>query len=458
METNINHIIIKNALVVNSQSVINADVEIINEKIVQIGCIGSKINESVKIIDATGCYLLPGAIDPHVHLHLKTSQGYSSDDFFTGSRAAIAGGTTTIIDFVTPENNESQIQAFEKRIAQAANCQTDYALHASVVSNKLDCKELDECYQKYGFSSIKVYMAYKNTIGIDDATMLQTMQYAANKNMTVLIHAENGDMIDFLQKKYVAQNKTQALYHPLSRPDVAETDAVTRALNYARITKCKIYFVHVSTNKAVALIAKYRTDKNIAYIETCPQYLVLNDENYKKIPTEAAKYIISPPLRNEQNTQRLWNHLTNNNIDVVATDHCPFNYKGQKDKYIYNFAQTPNGAGGIEHRLSLLYSYGVKTEKITINQLVRLIAENPAKIFNLAHRKGFVQEGFDADLVIWNPNTKNIISQKTQFQNCDHNIYEGLTIYGEAQTVFLRGKIVYNNKKFYTNTNGIYLR
>ena len=418
------------------------DILIVKNKIAAIGN-NLKITDNTKIIDATDKYVFPGGIDPHVHLNLPTPAGPSSDNFETGTIAAIYGGTTSIIDFVTPNKNESLISAFNKRIIDAKNSKTDYGFHMGITSwNKNTAKEIEHCVNELGITSFKTYMAYKGVIGIEEYELYEVMKIAAKLKAVVTVHCEMGDEIIRLQKKFISSGKTTPFYHALSHPASIEAESVKHVVELSKKTKCIVYIVHTSTKESVKIIETAQKNGITVFSETCPQYLLLDDSVYNKPYPNSLKYVISPPVRKKSDQNSLWKAIKNKTVQFVATDHCPFNTKVQKAIGKNDFTKIPNGAGGIEHRLALLYTYGVLKNKISINEFVAITSSNPAKVFGIYPQKGEIAVGSDADIVIWNPKTKNIISAKTHHQKCDSNIYEGFKTVGKAETVILNGKIV----------------
>lgn len=439
------NILIKNATIVNTDKTFSGDILTENGKIVEVAENIEAI-ENVQIIDATGLYAFPGGVDPHVHMELPTPAGNSSDDFYTGSLAALAGGTTTIIDFVTPSRNESLTEALAKRKLAAEKSLVDYTFHMGISSfNKNTASEVIKCVEE-GITSFKVYLAYRNTIGIGYDDLKNIMQIIAENHGTLAVHCEDGDEINRLQKDFLSKGQTEPLYHALSHPENVESEAVAEVLKLAEETGCKTYVVHVSAKRSIELIAQHKSSGKL-YAETCPQYLFLDETNYQKPLPDSLKYVISPPLRKKESMNALWQHIGNGTIDVLSTDHCPFNTFGQKDVGKNDFTKIPNGAGGIEYRLALLFTYGVLENKISLQRFVELTSTNAAKIFGLYPQKGLIAVGSDADLVLWNPNTESTISTQTQFQKCDSNIYEGIQVKGNAAYVICNGNIVFADGK-----------
>ena len=453
-------LLIKNGTIVTSEKSFLSDVLVSEGK---ISAIGNDLNfhENTEIIDASDKYVFPGAIDPHVHFDLPTPAGPSSDNFETGSIAGIYGGTTAFIDFVTPRKNESLIAALEQRLKVAESSKTDFGFHMSITSwNKDTAKDMEVCVKQYGITSFKCYMAYKGLIGIgiEEEELFEVMKKAASLNALVTVHCELGDEILRMQKEFVIEGKNSPEYHCLSRPSWVESESVTHVIAIAKKVHCPVYIVHTSAKESLEIISSAQQRGQIVYSETCPQYLLLDDSVYKFPLPDSLKYVISPPLRKKQDQQSLWSGLKNNSIQTVATDHCPFNLKGQKDIDLYNFARIPNGAGGIEHRLALLYTFGVLQKKISINQFVALTSTNAAKIFGLYPQKGEIAVGSDADIVIWDPEKENIISAKTHHQHCDSNIFEGIKTKGSPEYVISKGVLALSKGKCNSEKiNGSYL-
>lgn len=450
--------LIKNGNIVLSDRIIKGDLLIRNDKISEISS-HIKPHDDVVNVDAEDRYVIPAGIDAHVHMKLYTPADFSSDDFYSGSIAAYLGGTTSFIDFVTPDKNESLIKAIEKRFIDSQISLCDYALHMSITAwNDSVSDEMELCVKQYGIQSFKTYLAYKGIIGIDYNELEKVMFKAKSLNTMVTVHCEDGDEIIKRQKEFLQNGKTTPQFHALSRTSEVESDAVKRVIELAEKTGCTTYIVHTSSAESIKYITNAQNKGLKVIAETCPQYLILDDSVYEKSIEESLKYIISPPIRKKQDNEALWTALKNKNVSVVATDHCPFNTKGQKDIGISDFTKIPNGAGGIEHRLALLFTYGVLKNKISLFDWVELCSTNPAKLFGLYPRKGNLNPGSDADIVIWNPHIETIISKNTHHQNCDSNIYEGIKIKGQAETVFHKGEMVVNKGELYQiPKKGLYL-
>ena len=436
-------LLIINGTIINNDSHLNSDIAIREGLITDIGHLNPSDFPEYRIIDAKGKYIFPGGMDPHVHLELPTPAGPSCDDFLSGSKAAIVGGTTFLIDFVTPLPGQSLMNALSFRLKESTKCMLDYTLHMGITwYDETIPEQMEWCVNEVGIKSFKAYLAYKGTIGIEYWELEQVMIKAASLNAIVLVHCEEGDIILQNQKQFISEGKTGPFYHALSRPAESEYESVRKVIDLCRKTGCKTYIVHTSTAKSIDYIRAAKEEGLNLFCETCPQYLLLDESVYSKSLPDSLKYIISPPIRSKQDQEALWEALADGTVDVISTDHCPFNTKGQKDVGINDFTKIPNGTGGIENRLALLYTYGVLTKKISLQQFVELTSTNAARIFGLYPQKGTIEVGSDADLVIWNPKSKSVISVKSQVQQCDSNIYEGTNINGEAEYVLSRGVII----------------
>jgi dihydropyrimidinase len=445
----ISSLLIKRGGLVIATGTFQADVLVVEGKIVAIGEDLEVLDANTQVIDASGLYVLPGGIDAHVHMELPVAGGIqSSDDFLSGSAAAIAGGTTTIIDFVTPEPGQSLLEATKLRKEAAKKSLCNVGLHLSVTEwNEKIPEQLKMCKEQEGIHSLKVYMAYKKSIGLNDAEILKVMAAASKLDMLVMLHCEHDEIIEYLRHQFISQGNTSPIYHPLSRPPQVEGEAVRRAILMADVTECRIYIVHVSTREAEAEIAHAQASGQKVYAETCPHYLLLDDREYSRPGFAGAAYVMSPPLRSQSHKHELWHALKDGIIQTVATDHCPFNLKGQKEIGKDDFSKIPNGVAGVQHRMELLYSYGVALNKLSLKQWVDVTATQPAKIFALHPRKGVITEGSDADIVLWDPKAESVISAKNHLHNCDTSIYEGFKIKGKAHTVLVNGKLRFKEGK-----------
>jgi len=451
-------ILVRNGLITTHNRQYKSDILISDGKITKIGKELIPEGKNIRIIDASGQIVLPGGVDPHVHMALPTGNGRSSDDFESGSMAALAGGTTTLIDFVTPEKGESLHSALSKRKKEAENSLCDYSLHMSVTSVGPETeKEIFEMVKNEGITSFKLYMAYKSSIGMNDPEILRAMEMIKNAGGISMIHCENGDIEDFLREKMVSSGKIGVSNYPESRPAEMETDAVNRAILFSGITRCPLYIVHLTTEQGVESVLKAKKRGLPVYAETCTHYLTLDDSVYEK-GKKGAKYVMSPPLRKIHDISRLWDGLNDGTLEVISTDHCPFNSKGDDYSGPDDFSAIPKGVGGIDHRMSLIYSKGVKEKKISIHRFVNLVSTRPAKIFGLYPQKGAIMKGSDADLVVWDTKKISEITAKTQFQNCDSSVYENFKITGAPSVVIAGGKVVFKDGNFdLTRAKGNYI-
>jgi dihydropyrimidinase len=452
-------LIIRNGTIVTATRNFKGSILVRNGRIEEVYNDGDIVPSSEREIDASGKYIFPGGVDPHVHMHLKTSAGYSSDDFISGSKAALFGGTTTLIDFVTPERGQSIIEAVKNRKIEAENCLTDYTFHVSPVEwTENTSEELNWCIIKEGIPSFKVYMAYKSSIGLEDEEIRKVMEVIAKSGGTLAIHCEMGDAIDVLHSIFASEGRLDTKYHAFSRPAYLESEAVKTAVDLAYETGCPLYIVHVSAADSMEYIRQAQSRGQKVFAETCPQYLLLDKSEYEGDFHQVAPYIMSPPLRKQEDNQALWKAITDNTIQSIGTDHCPFTMK-QKEQGKDDFRKIPNGAGGVEHRLELLYTFGVMEKRISMNRFVELTSTNPARIFGIYPQKGEIAKGSDADLLIWNPDKEKTISVKTHHQNSDINIYEGIEIKGSTEYVIKDGKVIIEKGKIINeNIKGKFLK
>ena len=440
-----NPILIVNGNLVTVNSIRQEDIAIENGKIVACGNLNPDSFPGYLITDASGKYVFPGGFDPHVHLALPTPAGKSCDDFRSGSLAALAGGTTYIMDFVTPRRGQSLREALRLRRAEAAGSLAGCSLHMGISEwNPGIASEILPLIAGEGITSFKAYLAYRESIGIGYDALHELMGIVGPAGGLVMVHCEDGETISGLQRILLSEGKTRACYHALSHPPEAEIRAIEKVIEISARTNCPVYIVHTTTRQGAGMIAAAKKDGLRVFGETCPHYLLLDDSVYEPglDDMKVMPYVVSPPIRGKNDQDRLWKGLTDGTFDVVATDHCPFNLHGQKDRGTDDFTKIPNGAGSIEHRLSLLYTYGVLTSRITINQFVSLVSTRPSEIFGLGHRKGKLLPGYDADIVIWDPDYSGTISLKNHRQNCDSEIYDGFQIHGHPEMVILGGKIV----------------
>ncbi|WNF08109.1 dihydropyrimidinase [Brevibacillus borstelensis] len=439
---------IRGGTVVTAADTYQADVLIEGERVVAIGHQLSV--DSAEEIDATGCYVIPGGIDPHTHLDMPFGGTVTADDFFTGTRAAAFGGTTSIVDFCLTKKGESLKSAIatwhEKARGKAV---IDYGFHLMIAeANDQVLEELESVISSEGITSLKVFMAYKNVFQADDETLFKTLVKAKELGALVQVHAENGDVLDYLTKKALAEGNTDPIYHAYTRPPEAEGEATGRAIALTALAGSQLYVVHVSCASAVQRIAEAREKGWNVYGETCPQYLALDVSIMDQPDFEGAKYVWSPPLREKWNQEVLWSALKNGILQTVGSDHCPFNFRGQKELGRGDFTKIPNGGPLIEDRLTILYSEGVRQGRISLNQFVDISSTKAAKLFGMFPRKGTIAVGSDADIVIFDPHVKRTLSVETHHMNVDYNPFEGMEVYGEVVSVLSRGSFVVRDKQF----------
>ncbi len=441
-------ILIKNGRIITDVEDYTADIFIEKGK---ISTIFSKISSNADvIIDASDKYVIPGGIDAHTHLDMPLANTFSSDNFESGTIAAAYGGTTTIIDFPTQNRGSSPQDALQRwfQKAEGKAC-IDFGFHMILTdTTHLELVDLKELVNE-GITSFKLFMAYPGSLMLDDRSIFELMRAAQKLGSLICLHAENGEVIDSLVNEAVEDGKTAPLFHALTRPASMEGEAINRSIALAQVAGCPVYIVHVSTYDGLKRIMEARDQGTPVFAETCPQYLLLSlDDMIDSKGFESAKYVFTPPLREQGHQAKLWDGIAKNHIQVVATDHCPFNLNGQKDFGKDDFTEIPNGAPGIENRLHLMYENGVKKNKISLNRWVELCATKPAKIFGLYPKKGTIAVDSDADLVIWDPKQEITISAKTHHMNVDYNLYEGNKISGSPATVISNGEIIVDNNKF----------
>ncbi|PGZ92491.1 dihydropyrimidinase [Bacillus sp. AFS029533] len=443
--------IIRNGTIVTATDTYKADILIEEDK---ISAIGFNLDRTdAEVIDASGHYIFPGGVDPHTHLDMPFGGTVTKDDFESGTIAAAFGGTTTIIDFCLTNKGEPLQNAIETWHEKSKNkAVIDYSFHLMVGEINDDVlKELPRVIEKEGITSFKVFMAYKNVFQADDATLYRTLLAAKEYGALVMVHAENGDVVDYLINQALAEGKVEPIYHALTRPPEVEGEATGRAATLTGLANSQLYVVHVTCAEAVEKITEARNNGIDIWGETCPQYLVLDQSMLEKPDFEGAKYVWSPPLREKWNQDVLWNALKNGNLQTLGSDQCSFDFKGQKDLGRDDFSKIPNGGPMIEDRVSILFSEGVKKGRISLNQFVDISSTRSAKLFGLYPQKGTIAVGSDADLVIFDPNCKRTISSETHHMAVDYNAFEGMEVTGEPVSVLVRGEFVIREKRFVGN-------
>jgi dihydropyrimidinase len=438
-------VLIKNGRIITATDDYVADIFIEGETIKIIGKNLSVVAD--KTIDASGKLVFPGGIDPHVHLDMPFMGTYSSDNYETGTRAALYGGTTMVIDFILQKQGNSLHAALaEWKGRSDNNCVGDYSFHMAVTDFNDDTKkEIKDFIEQEGISSFKTFMAYKGALMIDDRQMIGLMEEVKKHGGLINVHATNGDMIDYLTQKHRSEGKLSPIYHYLSQPEITEAEASERFVDMASYTGCPGYIVHLTCEGALNAVRNATKRNQKMFVETCIQYLILDASLYEQ-NFEGAKWVMSPPLREKKDQQTLWAGINQGLVQVVATDHCPFKWE-QKLMGKDDFSKIPNGHPAIENRMELLFSEGVAKNKITLNKYVEVACTNPAKIFGMFPRKGTIAVGSDADIVIFDAEEKHTLSAATHHMNVDYSGYEGWQLIGKVKTVLLRGTVAIENNE-----------
>lgn len=440
-------LIIRDGLLVTGSDLFKADIGVNNGK---ISIISENLLESArKEINAEGKYVFPGFIDVHTHMDMPLTDSISSvDDFYTGTVAAAAGGTTCIVDYICPPSNLTLKDGFENWLRKAeGKAIIDYGFHMTI-TNPTD-KILDEVktLPEYGITSIKCFTAYKDRFMMTDDQLFRMLNESKQTGILVCMHCENGYLLDYLTKNLISEGKTTPEYHPQSRPPFVEEEAVKRAIDLATIADAPIYIAHLSTAGGLEKVKEARNSSYPVYAETCPAYLMFTDEVYEKDPEYAAKYICSPPLRPDPHPEELWKGIFSGYIQVIGTDHCPFNSGKEKKAGLKDFTKMPNGIPGVEDRIPVMFSEGVIKRNLDINKFVAITSTLPAKLFGLYPQKGNLNVSADADLVIYDPDKQWMINAKSHHMNVDYNIFEGLKITGKPEYVLSRGEIIFQNNE-----------
>ncbi len=432
--------------VVTAERSWRADVLIAGQKVVAVGD-SLEAPIGARTIDVGGALVMPGGIDPHTHMELPFMGTVSKDDFYTGTAAAASGGTTMIIDFVIPAPGEPLLHALDVWRDRAAKAATDYSFHMAITWWSELVREEMARVVKQGVSSFKHFKAYKGAIMVDDATLVESFIRARDLGAICTVHAEHGDLVAHLQGELFARGITGPEAHPLSRPPEVEGEASNRALRIAEVIGVPLYVVHTSCSDAMDPIARAQSEGQCAFGEALIQHLVIDDSVYRSPDWNfAAHHVMSPPFRSREHQAALWRGLQCGTLSVVGTDHCVFD-SAQKHAGHDDFRKIPNGTGGIEDRMSVLWHFGVGTGRLTPSEFVALTSTNAARIFNCAPQKGTLQVGSDADIVVWDPKRTRTISAKTQQQKNDFNVFEGLTVTGNAAITMSRGKILWQNDR-----------
>jgi len=439
--------LITNGTIVTAVDQYEGDVLVEDER---IAAIGTRLDiRADKSIDATGKYVLPGGVDVHTHLDMPFGGTTSADDFESGTIAAAFGGTTSIVDFAIQYKGQTLHHAWETCMRKAeSKAVIDYGFHMIMTDLNDQTEQEMDALVCQGVTSFKLFMAYRGVFMLDDGSIFKALLRTGKNGGMICMHAENGDVIDVLVQRALRAGQTAPKYHALTRPARAEAEATHRAIALAEIADVPVYIVHLSAAEALEMVAEARDRGLPAYAETCPQYLFLSYDNYEEPDFGGAKYVMSPPLREKAKQAQLWQGLAFNDLQCISTDHCPFCMKEQKELGRGDFSKIPNGAPGIETRMSLVYDGGVREGRISLNRFVELISTSPAKIFGLFPRKGTIAPGSDADIVIFDPNRTVTLAAKTLHMKVDYNPYEGRRVTGAADTVLSRGRVVIENGQF----------
>ncbi len=438
-------VLIKNGTIVNADQSFSADVLCADGKIQEIGSNISAPN-GAEVIDAAGQFVMPGGIDPHTHMQLPFMGTVASEDFYTGTAAGLAGGTTMIIDFVIPSPQTSILEAYHQWREWAEKSVADYSFHVAITwwdeTVHADMKTLVE---KHGVNSFKHFMAYKGAIMAPDEILVNSFNRALELGAMPTVHAENGEMVAQLQKKIFDMGITGPEGHPLSRPPEVEAEAANRAISIANVYGVPLYIVHVSTKQSLEAITRARNSGQKVFGEVLAGHLLVDESVYlDKNFESAAAHVMSPPFRAKEHQDALWKGLLSGNLQTTATDHCCF-CADQKAAGKDDFRITPNGTAGVENRMEVLWHHGVNTGLFNMNEFVKLTSTNAAQIFNIYPRKGSISVGADADIVVWDPEKTKTISAKTHHQNIDFNIFEGMEVKGCASHTISAAKVVYAN-------------
>jgi len=436
-------ILIRGGTVVNADRAFRADVLCEGDKIVAVGENLAAPAHAV-VVDAGGQYVMPGGIDPHTHMQLPFMGTVTADDFYTGTAAGLAGGTTTIIDFVIPDPKQRLMDAFQTWRGWAEKAASDYTFHVAVTWwDDSVHEDMGTLVRQHGVNSFKHFMAYKNAIMADDETLVKSFRRSLELGAIPTVHAENGELVYQLQKELVAKGIRGPEAHPLSRPPEVEAEAANRAIAIANVLGTPVYIVHVSCAESLEAIARARARGQRVYGEALAGHLVIDDSVYRHPDPEVARaYVMSPPFRSSHHQTALWQGLQGGNLHTTATDHCTF-CAGQKAMGADDFTRIPNGCGGVEERMAVVWDAGVNTGRLTPSEFVRVTSTNAAQIFNIYPRKGSVSVGADADVVVWDPQGTRTLSVKTQHSKGDFNVFEGRTVRGVPTHTVAAGKLVY---------------
>jgi dihydropyrimidinase len=436
--------IIRGGTVVNADRAFKADVLCYGDKIVAVGE-NLDAPASATVIDASGQYVMPGGIDPHTHMNLPFMGTVTADDFFSGTAAGLAGGTTTIIDFVIPSPQQSLMEAYHQWRGWAQKAAGDYTFHVAITWwDESVHRDMGTLVRDHGVNSFKHFMAYKNAIMADDETLVKSFRRCLELGAIPTVHAENGELVFQLQQDLIRQGLTGPSSHPLSRPPAVEAEAANRAIAIADVMHTPLYIVHVSCQESLDAITRARAKGQRVYGEALAGHLIIDDSVYQHEDFEfAAAHVMSPPFRSKQHQAALWHGLQGGNLHTTATDHCTFCAE-QKAAGKNDFSKIPNGCGGVEDRMAVIWDAGVNTGRLTPSEFVKVTSANAAQIFNIYPRKGLIAVGSDADIVVWDPEATRTISASTQHAKGGFNVFEGRTVKGIPTTTLAAGNVVWH--------------
>ncbi|WP_066458807.1 dihydropyrimidinase [Anaerotruncus rubiinfantis] len=448
-------LIIRGGTVVTPRESYEADVRITEGRISAVG--RDLAAKGCETYDASGCKLFPGFIDAHTHLDMDTGAALTADDFVSGTRAAAAGGTTMLLDFATQDRGGTLCGALDVWHGKAdGKSSCDYGFHMAITDwNEMVSRELDEMARQ-GVTSFKCYLAYDN-LRISDGQLYEILKRVGQLHGIVGVHCENGDLVNEMIAENRRAGNLSTEYHPLSRPDFVEAEAIARYCYIAKAAGVPVNIVHLSTRMGLEEALRARARGQKVYIESCPQYFAFDDNVYSLPDFAGAKYVCSPPVRKPYDQRALWDALAKGEIDTVSTDHCSFNWKGQKELGREDFSKIPNGLPGIEHRPAVMYTLGVAAGRMTENQMAAMLSENTARLFGMYPRKGVIAPGADADIVVWDPTCCWTITAADMEQKVDYTPYEGMRMQGKAKAVFLRGQLVAAGGKVLMERKGVYV-